>query len=70
VVRGNLADRDLIAFWHRDGVVTAAMNVNVWDVIETSRPSWPAGAVEPNRLSDPPCLSQSRGLGVRRVGLE
>ena len=34
VVRGSLADREFIAFWQRDGVVTAAMNVNVWDVVE------------------------------------
>jgi 3-phenylpropionate/trans-cinnamate dioxygenase ferredoxin reductase subunit len=34
VVRGSLADRTFIAFWHRHGIVTAAMNVNVWDVVE------------------------------------
>jgi 3-phenylpropionate/trans-cinnamate dioxygenase ferredoxin reductase component len=34
VVRGSLADREFIAFWQRDGLVTAAMNVNVWDVVE------------------------------------
>jgi 3-phenylpropionate/trans-cinnamate dioxygenase ferredoxin reductase subunit len=34
VVRGDLDARRFVAFWHRDGVVTAAMNVNVWDVIE------------------------------------
>ena len=34
VVRGSVADREFIAFWQRDGVVTAAMNVNVWDVVE------------------------------------
>jgi 3-phenylpropionate/trans-cinnamate dioxygenase ferredoxin reductase component len=33
VIRGELAERAFIAFWHRDGVVTAAMNVNVWDVV-------------------------------------
>lgn len=31
VVRGDLAGREFIAFWVRDGVVTAAMNVNDWD---------------------------------------
>ncbi|NKQ54161.1 oxidoreductase [Amycolatopsis sp. K13G38] len=31
VVRGDLAKREFIAFWVRDGQVTAAMNVNVWD---------------------------------------
>jgi 3-phenylpropionate/trans-cinnamate dioxygenase ferredoxin reductase component len=34
VVRGSTADREFIAFWQRDGVVMAAMNVNVWDVVE------------------------------------
>ena len=34
VVRGSLDDRQFIAFWHRHGIVTAAMNVNVWDVVE------------------------------------
>jgi 3-phenylpropionate/trans-cinnamate dioxygenase ferredoxin reductase component len=34
VVRGDLDTREFVAFWHRDGVVTAAMNVNVWDVVE------------------------------------
>ncbi|GAA2738656.1 FAD-dependent oxidoreductase [Pedococcus aerophilus] len=32
VVRGDLEGREFIAFWLRDGVVTAGMNVNVWDV--------------------------------------
>jgi 3-phenylpropionate/trans-cinnamate dioxygenase ferredoxin reductase subunit len=34
VVRGDLDAREFVAFWHRDGVVSAAMNVNVWDVVE------------------------------------
>ena len=32
VVRGDRESGEFIAFWTRDGVVTAAMNVNVWDV--------------------------------------
>ena len=32
VVRGDLKGREFVAFWLRDGVVTAGMNVNVWDV--------------------------------------
>ena len=36
-VRGDLAGRRFIAFWHRDGIVTAAMNVNVWDVVDDLR---------------------------------
>jgi NADPH-dependent 2,4-dienoyl-CoA reductase/sulfur reductase-like enzyme len=31
VVRGDLAAREFIAFWLRDGAVHAAMNVNMWD---------------------------------------
>ena len=31
VVRGDLASREFIAFWLRDGAVHAAMNVNLWD---------------------------------------
>ncbi|QWF78087.1 NAD(P)/FAD-dependent oxidoreductase [Amycolatopsis sp. CA-230715] len=31
VIRGDLAAREFIAFWVRDGQVRAAMNVNVWD---------------------------------------
>ena len=34
VTRGDLAGREFIAFWQRDGIVTAAMNVNVWDVVD------------------------------------
>jgi NADPH-dependent 2,4-dienoyl-CoA reductase/sulfur reductase-like enzyme len=34
VYRGNLAGREFVAFWHRDGRVVAGMNVNVWDVNE------------------------------------
>ncbi len=32
VVRGDLQAREFVAFWLRDGVVTAGMNVNIWDV--------------------------------------
>jgi 3-phenylpropionate/trans-cinnamate dioxygenase ferredoxin reductase subunit len=53
VVRGDLEAREFVAFWHRDGDVTAAVNVNVWDVVDdlkalvgSSRP------VDPARLSD------------------
>jgi 3-phenylpropionate/trans-cinnamate dioxygenase ferredoxin reductase subunit len=33
-IRGDRDSRQLIAFWHRDGIVTAAMNVNTWDVVD------------------------------------
>jgi len=37
VVRGALESGEFIVFWQRDGVVTAAMNVNIWDVNDTLR---------------------------------
>ena len=33
-IRGDLATREFIAVWHRDGIITAAMNVNVWGVVD------------------------------------
>jgi 3-phenylpropionate/trans-cinnamate dioxygenase ferredoxin reductase subunit len=54
VVRGNRDEREFIAFWQRDGVVTAAMNVNVWDVVEDLK-AIAAGSrvLDPRRLADP-----------------
>ncbi|MCK0111791.1 FAD-dependent oxidoreductase [Ornithinimicrobium sp. F0845] len=37
VIRGDLASGEFIAFWLRDGVVSAAMNVNIWDVNDDLR---------------------------------
>jgi 3-phenylpropionate/trans-cinnamate dioxygenase ferredoxin reductase subunit len=34
VTRGNPEDGEFVAFWLRDGRVTAGMNVNVWDVAD------------------------------------
>jgi len=34
VVRGDVEARAFIAYWLQDGVVRAAMNVGVWDVVE------------------------------------
>ncbi len=54
VVRGDLGARELIAFWHRAGVVTAAMNVNVWDVVDDLKAIIEARVVQdPARLADP-----------------
>jgi 3-phenylpropionate/trans-cinnamate dioxygenase ferredoxin reductase subunit len=53
-VRGDLGAREFIAFWHRDGVVTAAMNVNVWDVVDDLKRLVTSGApVDVRRLTDP-----------------
>lgn len=37
IVRGAMADGEFIVFWTRHGVVTAAMNVNIWDVNDALR---------------------------------
>lgn len=51
VVRGDVATRELVAFWLRDGVVRAAMNVNVWDVNDQLR-EVVGRRVDPARLAD------------------
>jgi 3-phenylpropionate/trans-cinnamate dioxygenase ferredoxin reductase subunit len=54
VFRGDRAAGEFIAFWVRDGRVTAGMNVNVWDVNEHLQALVRAGAtVDPERLRDP-----------------
>jgi 3-phenylpropionate/trans-cinnamate dioxygenase ferredoxin reductase component len=53
LVRGNLAAREFIAFWLRDGRVVAGMNVNVWDVTDPIQGLISARTiVDPNRLRD------------------
>ncbi len=54
VVRGDLGTREFIAFWLRDGKVTAGMNVNVWDVVDDVKALITSRAeVDPGRLADP-----------------
>lgn len=54
VVRGELDQREFIAFWRKDGVVVAGMNVNVWDVAEDIERLILSGtAVEASALADP-----------------
>jgi 3-phenylpropionate/trans-cinnamate dioxygenase ferredoxin reductase component len=55
VVRGELAGREFVAFW-LDGSnrIKAAMNVNVWDVIDAVKPLIIDGTVvDPAQLADP-----------------
>ena len=53
VVRGDLATRTFIAFWLREGRVTAGMNVNVWDVTTPIKALILRGQpVDAGRLSD------------------
>lgn len=53
VVRGDLASREFIAFWLRDGSLQAAMNVNMWDDGDTLQALVDKRArVEPAKLVD------------------
>jgi 3-phenylpropionate/trans-cinnamate dioxygenase ferredoxin reductase subunit len=53
VVRGDLATREFVAFWLRDGRVSAGMNVNVWDVgDEIKALIRSANVVKPEHLAD------------------
>ncbi|WP_109472898.1 NAD(P)/FAD-dependent oxidoreductase [Ornithinimicrobium cavernae] len=51
VIRGDLTSGEFIAFWLRDGVVSAAMNVNIWDVSDDLR-ALLGREISPERLSD------------------
>ncbi|MGO1560792.1 Ferredoxin reductase [Actinomycetales bacterium JB111] len=55
VVRGDLGAREFVAFWLDDARhVVAAMNVNVWDVVDAIRPViTERRVVDPARLADP-----------------
>jgi len=54
VFRGDPTTREFIAFWMRDGRVSAGMNVNVWDVNEQIQAIVREGAtIDPERLRDP-----------------
>jgi len=56
VLRGDVAAADgageFLAFWLRAGVVTAAMNVNIWDVNDQLR-ALIGARIDPARLADP-----------------
>lgn len=55
VIRGDLSGREFVAFWiDRDSCIRAAMNVNVWDVVDTVRPLIADSVrVDPVALADP-----------------
>ena len=54
VVRGDLEGRRFVVFWHRDEIVTAAMQVNTWDVIDDLKGIVARGQrVDVGRLADP-----------------
>jgi len=54
VYRGDVASREFISFWLKDGRVQAGMNVNVWDVTGPVEALIRSGAViDADRLADP-----------------
>lgn len=54
VFRGDVAGREVIAFWLREGRVVAGMNINVWDVTEQIEALAVSGrVVDVARLTDP-----------------
>ncbi len=54
VLRGDPQAREFIAFWLRDGVVRAGMNVNVWDVTDAIQALIRSSApIDRERLADP-----------------
>jgi 3-phenylpropionate/trans-cinnamate dioxygenase ferredoxin reductase component len=55
VVRGDTAKREFVAFWLDDeNHVLAAMNVNVWDVVDAVKPIIAEKqVVDPDKLTDP-----------------
>ena len=52
VLRGALESGEFLAFWLRSGVLTAAMNVNIWDVSDQLR-AHIGREIDPGRLADP-----------------
>ena len=55
LTRGDLEGREFVAFWvDPDDRILAAMNVNVWDVVDQIKPLIIEGRrVDPARLVDP-----------------
>ncbi len=57
VFRGDVAGREFVAFWVKDGRVLAGMNVNVWDVQDQIqalvRSGYAGKPVDLERLADP-----------------
>ncbi len=55
VVRGDLGVREFVAFWlDQHNRIKAAMNVNIWDVVDEIKPLIAGGKpVDPDRLTDP-----------------
>jgi 3-phenylpropionate/trans-cinnamate dioxygenase ferredoxin reductase subunit len=54
IIRGDLAARKFLAFYHRDNIVSAALAVNVWDVVDDLKAIVASEQpVDLRRLADP-----------------
>ena len=66
VYRGDVAAREFVAFWLKDGRVLAGMNVNVWDVTDPIQALVRSGArVDVDRLTDPGTTLAEVAAGAR-----
>ncbi len=66
VFRGDVAAREFIAFWLRDGRVLAGMNVNVWDVTDQVKALIRSRRrVDPEQLRDPSVPLAELAVGER-----
>jgi len=64
VFRGDVEAREFIAFWLKDGMVTAGMNVGVWDVTDPIKALITArGAVDTRALADPDVALEQLAAG-------
>ncbi len=70
VIRGDAGKREFIAFYHRGGLVTAAMNVNIWDVVEDLRAIITAGKAGRSRAAGRPggTARRARVVTLPRAG--
>jgi 3-phenylpropionate/trans-cinnamate dioxygenase ferredoxin reductase subunit len=68
VIRGDVSEREFIAFWLSHGRVVAGMNVNVWDVVDDVKALISSRVpVDPNSLRDPDAsLGDLNGAGLSR----
>ena len=66
VVRGDTESREFVAFWLDDeNHILAAMNVNVWDVIDAIKPLIAERReVDPDKLKDPSVGYEDVGAGA------
>jgi 3-phenylpropionate/trans-cinnamate dioxygenase ferredoxin reductase subunit len=69
VFRGDVAGREFLAFWLKDGRVVAGMNLNIWDINETIQALIRSRAkVDETRLADPGVSLESlAGTGAAKA---